>query len=581
MNTRTSTAKQKICSKSRYISAAALLTVLCVLLWFGCSDSPTIAGSVTEGGNTDVSTATVSGMMVDRRGTGIADAQIFLRPRGYLPDTGDVPSTNPKGILRYRKFDAHSNDDGSFRIDSVLPGAYVLSAFHEDSLGIMNTITIEDKSYSFHSPLILSDLGGIRGNIRFSESVPQDVLIRIHGLERNYRVALEGQNSGFVIDRIPPGICRMDIVPSQQAAYGSRRIENIQVISGEIASVDTISFSTFGGEDYSTWRYSKTISCNTTRSGVYMREDITWFPLLVELNPDVFDFGQALANGDDLRFSNKDGSHLYYEIEEYNADSGRASIWVLVDTLSANSITDIVMHWGKQDAVNHSQGTGVFSAQAGYNAVYHLNESGDVFRNAVNGLTQAEGKLFDGSEAVAGVAGGADSLDGRNDRITIQAIQGEPSRQMTVSIWTKIATWRESTYLLSKSLNDPESIINSFAFKLNDSSLLSFHLSVDGQEASVFSRVPARDEWIHIAGVFDGSAVRLFINGEMAGNSALSGTIDWSTMPVVIGYCLEGPERHLNAVVDEFRIQQVARSADWIKLCHANLKNPERLISLE
>jgi len=59
--------------------------------------------------------------------------------------------------------------------------------------------------------------------------------------------------------------------------------------------------------DYPGWKHSGSVYILTTREGANLLAAavVEDFPLLVRLHKDFFDFGQAQANGDDLRFSKK------------------------------------------------------------------------------------------------------------------------------------------------------------------------------------------------------------------------------------------------------------------------------------
>ena len=78
------------------------------------------------------------------------------------------------------------------------------------------------------------------------------------------------------------------------------------------------------------------------------------------------------------------------------------------------------------------------------------------------------------------------------------------------------------------------------------------------------------DRWYHAAGTFDGSKVRLFLNGELKDERDLSGTIGWTADPLTIGaQWAEWADRvldgHFNGVICEVAIFNRALSTDEIK----------------
>ena len=48
-------------------------------------------------------------------------------------------------------------------------------------------------------------------------------------------------------------------------------------------------------------------------------------------------------------------------------------------------------------------------------------------------------------------------------------------------------------------------------------------------------RMSARDTWIHLAGVYDGAAVRLYVNGAEVASESLTGSLAPDTTPVILG----------------------------------------------
>jgi hypothetical protein len=67
-------------------------------------------------------------------------------------------------------------------------------------------------------------------------------------------------------------------------------------------------------------------------------------------------------------------------------------------------------------------------------------------------------------------------------------------------------------------------------------------------------------EWVHVVGVYDGSAVRIYVNGTDRGSAALSGNIVSYNQPLYIG--AHGlPGEFAKGLIDEVRIYSQALSA--------------------
>ena len=77
------------------------------------------------------------------------------------------------------------------------------------------------------------------------------------------------------------------------------------------------------------WRYAQTIGIDTTAAGANVPEDVASYPLAVLLDKSRFDFGQARADGADIRFVDAAGKtaselerHIYLALKtaEYFVD---------------------------------------------------------------------------------------------------------------------------------------------------------------------------------------------------------------------------------------------------------------------
>src|SRR5437868_2928008 len=114
---------------------------------------------------------------------------------------------------------------------------------------------------------------------------------------------------------------------------------------------------------YEGWKHSGSIYILTTPEGANLPAAVSvdGFPLLVRLHKDFFDFSQAKAAGEDIRFSSSTGAPLAYQIEQWDPATGVASIWVRIPTIQGNSRQEIKLHWGKPDAARETSGKAVFN----------------------------------------------------------------------------------------------------------------------------------------------------------------------------------------------------------------------------
>ena len=127
---------------------------------------------------------------------------------------------------------------------------------------------------------------------------------------------------------------------------------------------------------YDAWQHHGSLWILTTPEGADLPAQCSEadFPLLVRLDRGTFDFGQAKARGEDIRFTDGSGTPLAYQIEQWDAVRGTAAIWVRIPTVKGNARQEIRMYWGKADATSESSGSAVFNESNGYLSVRHMGD---------------------------------------------------------------------------------------------------------------------------------------------------------------------------------------------------------------
>lgn len=93
-----------------------------------------------------------------------------------------------------------------------------------------------------------------------------------------------------------------------------------------------------------------------------------------------------------------------------------------------------------------------------------------------------------------------------------------------------------------------------------------FSISLN-EKATSLSQVFSFGTWVHVAGTYDGTTVRLYIDGTEVGTHAVSKTIDWDTgyFGSFIGGNGVDPYNKFNGWIDEVRVWNVARSQSEIR----------------
>lgn len=83
--------------------------------------------------------------------------------------------------------------------------------------------------------------------------------------------------------------------------------------------------------------------------------------------------------------------------------------------------------------------------------------------------------------------------------------------------------------------------------------------------------------WHHVAGVYNGDTVKLFVDGVLVAERPGSGALQTNDIPVKIGRLGQGFAR-FRGLIDEVRVSNTARSDNWIKTEYNNLSRPAGFI---
>ncbi len=377
----------------------------------------------------------------------------------------------------------------------------------------------------------------------------------------------------------------------------------------------------------STWPYSAVITLNTTATGANIMTTQKNFPVLIRLNAGnaAKVFAQAKTTGGDLRFTRGgtgDTSQLPYELNKYNAANQTALIWVKTDSVQGNNATQSInMYWGKSSATTTSDSTKVFVPSNGYATVLHLNKRGtagaavtynDATGQGNNGLADASitdtAGVFDRAAYLHCTGTGSSYLAG--DSITIAGLLGSPAT-LTLSTWVRVDSVDQANTAINGhlasilSMGDNASIADEGAApagtgtdSLNAAWLGSGtdwanygwpSAALSGTSLLGTSNTSGsalwHDGWKHVALVINPSAgySKIYLNGDSVRYIASTNTLAWSAggKRTVIGKHGNGHVGlKLGGAVCETRIENTARSSDWIRLCYENQRPTDSLTSI-
>ena len=320
---------------------------------------------------------------------------------------------------------------------------------------------------------------------------------------------------------------------------------------------------------YPAWQHSGVLTILTTPEGADLPVGTVTegFPLLVRLHKDWFDFKQAKADGADVRFSTSAGAPLPYQIEEWDAANGSASIWVRVPRIEGNARQALRMHWGKADAVSESSGKAVFNESNGYLSVWHL---GDTVQDEVGTLESKE----TGTSLTNGIVGKARHFPGKAGIFGGDKIPNYPAGASPHSseVWFRSRT-PNSTLVAWGNEQAQGKVVMQFRSPP--------HINMDcyfsGGNVASGSRLPL-GEWTHVVHTYQQGESALYINGKLDGSNTKNGGPLAIKTPARLW--IGGWYNNYTFIgdMDEVRISKVTRSADWVRLQFENQKPQQTLV---
>lgn len=315
---------------------------------------------------------------------------------------------------------------------------------------------------------------------------------------------------------------------------------------------------------YADWQHSGSIFILTTPEGADLpvSAEVKDFPLLVRLNRDFFNFHEARPNGEDIRFSTPAGQALPYQIEQYDADKGSAVIWVKIPVIRGSAKQEIRMHWGHGSVECASNGPAVFDPSNGHLAVWHMNNP--VTEDAVGVIKSKDA----GTTATSGMIGEARHFPGDKGVFCGEDITTFPvgSTPHSSSAWFRGD--KPNCRILSWGKEFRQGKVQMWYRSPSQIRMDCYFSDADIRSNPV---IPL-DQWTHVVHTYQKGQSRIYINGVLDTEAQTRATTLNIERPARMW--IGGWYNHYDFIgdIDEVRVSNVTRSADWIKLEHENQK---------
>lgn len=316
------------------------------------------------------------------------------------------------------------------------------------------------------------------------------------------------------------------------------------------------------------WAYRKPITVtNTTSSALTNLQYLATVSTSSEISA-----GKMQSDCDDVRFTNINGDILdYYYVSGCNGASTK--YWILLDNIPASSNTAIIYMYYGNPSVTTASDPNKFDNVVNIVDYWRMNESswtnncstGTVLDLNVNSLN---GRSCPNSTGLttpsAGKYGNAPSFNGSSQYFSVADNAAfDFTTQLTVEAWVNmsavgtgykgiVSRWAtgvsDSSFLLYKSGNAES---NQWQFLISN-----------GSGLVVAQGGAAATGWTHLVGTYDGSYVKIYVNGKLAAQSAGAITIQNTALDLEIGRF--NASNYFDGLIDDVKIYSSARTADQV-----------------
>ncbi len=273
----------------------------------------------------------------------------------------------------------------------------------------------------------------------------------------------------------------------------------------------------------------------------------------------------ANSNGYDIRPYSDSAltTALTYELESYDGTTGAVVMHVKIPSINTGS----VVYLGYGDTGLTTDGSSTSTWDAHYLGVYHLKDGTTL---SVADSTGNNNGTNNGGTAATGKVGGGLSLDGSSHYVQVGTY---PGAAVTYQAWAKPAV----TDVYQAVIDSFE--VGAFIHLLwgNNNGYWRWQ---PGVGVSISSSTPMdTGAWHFIVGTDDNvSTSRLYINGVQESTGSLNKV--GSPTTTRIGDASRGGGGYFQGLLDEVRISDIERSADWILTEYNNQNAPSSFYSV-
>lgn len=207
----------------------------------------------------------------------------------------------------------------------------------------------------------------------------------------------------------------------------------------------------------------------------------------------------------------------------------------------------------------------VAQTQDGLIAEYHFDEGSGATVNDTSG-NDNDG-IIHGANWTTGISGSALSFDGLDDHVTCgTTLTGGVLSEITVEAWINLSNVEEDNWIFYDG-SDGEFWLGArtnqtLFFQMKDFQAVFHPIYTDS--------ILVANQWYYVAGVYNGSSTKIYVNGQLEGTSTFSNASPFNPggayYPTIGSY--SGPSNQLgaclNGTIDEIKVYSRALSAEEI-----------------
>ncbi len=271
------------------------------------------------------------------------------------------------------------------------------------------------------------------------------------------------------------------------------------------------------------------------------------------------------------------GASLDFEIEKYDAATGEIVAWVQSGVIVDTDV-DIYMVYGNAD-VTTSQENVAGTWDADFKAVWHLAEA-SATTNVEDSKATYDGTKKAASEPIqsAGKIGYGQDFDG-NDYVWLvaDAFTGSDfASGLTFEAWVNVDTLGGS----NQNIIDLEGrVVLNIALT---SDLINMGIYDGAWQYAISNAAISTGTWYHLVGTWNATTILLYIDGvlQTITDTATGTTLDAVSRTSGIGAYATGPSSFVYGLIDEARISNTARSADYVTTAYNSQSSPSTFYSM-